>query len=314
MPGAGLHLLYDPAFDDPLDLNAEGRNPRNTAFIPWTTSAGEVKQFFPRVIELDCTKVAAYLLESDAALDDPLLEASITLAHAQTHGLSEPDTESDPSAGRSVCGWLVSLDSCNTIAQRFASSMRRRDPFVGHDYFLRMHDPRVQTQLWPGWTDEQKAGLLGMQLIWITQDSIGHLTVLRAPQLLLPEGEEGRLTQRALTSGFRPAPEQWAKTHRVALVNRLIELWRERIDQPLPRHATDELHRHVERGEAYGLDGADLQLYVMTALELHAGFDQDQHFRQAVAEATQEPGTLADLMQALPGEFWEQYTRQTDRP
>ncbi len=114
-PSAGIFLLYSPGADDPLGLRdpapladadrAAGQAPpakphtRTVARIPWGRMPAAYQS---RIIELDCRKVAAYLLESHPGLDDPLLEESFTLAGSYLNGQSADGIRrtSRPPSGR----------------------------------------------------------------------------------------------------------------------------------------------------------------------------------------------------------------------
>ncbi|WP_254775699.1 hypothetical protein [Ralstonia sp. NFACC01] len=94
------------------------------------------------------------------------------------------------------------------------------------------------------------------------------------------------------------------------MVNRFLELWRERLHEAgktLPEDAIDVLHRHAAQASAHGLDGRDAQTYVLLAVELKTGFEQDPSWRAAIGAAINAPGTLEDHMNAVPAPFWERY-------
>lgn len=299
-PGSNLYLMYAPGYKDPLGL-AKGDEPpkRVTALVPWAQGAGFDRPHFPRVIEFDCRRVAAYLLETDPALDDPLLEESITRArHDLAAAAPEPDGEEG--AGRSLCGWLASPDSADTIARRFANASRRMDMSHGQRYWLRWHDPRTMALLWPQMTAEQRTALLGEQLTWLAFDAAGHLVEFSSP----PANGSDALADKPQLSVTRP---QWAAVHHVGLVNHLVETWREQRGEPLPREATEAVHREIMRAEAWGMDGRDVQVFVLMALELRHGFEKDADLQRAVKGAARNPGTMADRIDELPPEFWERY-------
>ena len=310
-PQAKVFLFYAPGYDDPLRLAAsDAPARRETALVRWAAGAGYDKEHFPRVIEFDCRRVAAYLLENDAALDDPLLEDTITRAHADLHAPA-PEPESDEGTGRAICGWLVSPDDAGTIARRFSNSSQRTDPTDRARRWLRWHDPRTMAVLWPAMSNDQKAALLGEQLVWLAVDAAGHLVQFEAPlpdpASQMPEDPWERFLAQPSMNVTKP---QWETMHRVGLVNHLVDAWRERESEPLPHTATETIHRLVEQADGWGLDGRDLQTYVMTALDLRGDFQHEPSLVSALREAVQCPGTLGDHLAELPHEFWERYGRR----
>ena len=285
-----LYLLYAPGYADPLGL-AQGNDAprRETTLLRWAHDAGYAKPQFPRVIELDCRRVAAHLLATDPAFDDPLLEESIALAHG---GLAEEE-------GAGLCGWLVSPDSASTIASRFAGASQRWD--TGQRYWLRWHDPRMMALLWPQMTAEQKFSLLGEQLSWLALDAAGHLVEFSSPSTAGNADTDANLTQLTVT---RP---QWTAIHHLGLVNHLVDAWREQRAEVLPPNACAAVQREIVRAQAWGLDGRDLQVFVLMALELRGSFSEDLTLQRVVQEAARNPGVLADLIAELPSEFWQRY-------
>jgi hypothetical protein len=302
-PDSRLYLLYAPGYDDPLGLAKSSEPPkRETALVPWAEGAGYDKPQYPRVVEFDCRRVAAYLLETDPAIDDPLLEDTITLAHRDLSS-SSPEPDGEEGTGRSLCGWLVSPDSAHTIARRFASASQRLDPTDSRRYWLRWHDPRMMALLWPGLTAVQKTTLLGDQLTWLAFDAAGHLVEFSSRTDLANHPSPNASSHLGMTK------PQWGAAHHLGLVNHLVEAWRDQRDEPLPRDATQAVHRAVVRAEDWGLNGRDLQVFVLTTLALCPGFETDAALRAAVHGAARNPGTLADRIDELPPEFWERYGR-----
>ena len=290
-PDGGLYLLYVPGLEDPLQLrNGHAR----VQAIARDVLQGDVDDaFLPHVIALDCRKVAAYLLETDAALDDPLLEASIALAAKGLDGSDE--------GAYAVCGWLAGPESASAIARRLGQAAHQFDAARNRRVHLRWHDPRVLSHLWQQLSAAQRTALLGAELAWVAVDAVGRVTVFDA------QADETVAAQR------KPAPPdaaQWTRLHHVGMVNRLLDVWRVRLHeagQTLPEDAIDILHRYAAQASAHGLDGRDAQTYVLLAVELKTGFEQDPHWRDAIHAATDAPGTLEDHANALPATFWERY-------
>lgn len=300
-PGSRLHLLYAPGHDDPLGLARSSESPmRDTALVPWVEGAGDGKPQYLRIVEFDCRRVAAYLLETDPAFDDPLLEDTITRAH-HTLSATASGSAGDRGVGQHLCGWLISPDSAGTIARRFATASQQVDPVERRRSWLRWHDPRTMALLWPGMTEVQKIALLGEQLAWLAFDGAGHLVEFSSPAAVL-----GRTPQPA-SSSLNMTKQQWIAAHHVGLVNHIVDAWRSQHDTPMPRDAAAVVQGAVLSAEAWGLDGRDLQVFVMTAVALHRGFETDPALHVAVQGAAHEPGTLGDRFDALPPHFWARY-------
>ncbi|MCM5682175.1 DUF4123 domain-containing protein [Schlegelella sp. S2-27] len=303
-----IFLFYAPGYDDPLGLAQPGTPPRRgTALVRWAAGAGYGEAHYPRVFELDCRRVAAYLLETDPALDDPLLEDTITRSHADLHAPA-PEPDLNEGTGRAICGWLVSPDDAATIARRFTTCSQRTDPSDRQRRWLRWHDPRTMTVLWASMGHDQKTALLGNQLLWLAVDAAGHLVQFEAPAPDAAAPQPADPVERLLAQpALHVTPPQWASMHHVGLVNHLVEAWREREAEPLPRNATEKVHHLVVQADAWGLDGRDLQTFVLIALGLHGIFQQDPALVTAVRHAGLNPGTLSDHIAELPEEFWERY-------
>lgn len=292
-PDGHLHLLYVPGVEDPLQLRAGHARVHASARDVLQADAGADEAFLPHVVTFDCLKVAAYLLETDPALDDPLLESSIALAY---EGLVGKDDRA-----HAVCGWLASPDDASTIARRLGQATHRFDSGTRRTVRVRWHDPRVLSHLWPQLPALQRTALLGPQLAWVAVDAMSRVTVFDA---------EASETVAAARVPAQSDTTQRTRLGHVGLVNRLLELWRQQLHdagQTLPDDAIDVLHRYAAHASAQGLDGRDAQTYVLLAVRLKAGFEEDPHWRDAIHAATEAPGTLEDHANALPAAFWERY-------
>lgn len=290
-PDGNLHLLYVPGTEDPLQLLAGHARVQAISRDLLHVDADEA--FLPHVVTLDCRQVAAYLLETDPALDDPLLEASIALA---AEGIIGNDGRA-----HAVCGWLASPDDASTIARRLGQAAHRFDSGARRTVWVRWHDPRVLSHLWPQLPALQRTALLGAQLAWVAVDAMSRVTVFDA------EASETVATARMFPQSDTT---DWTRLRHVGMVNRLLELWRERLQeagQTLPEDAIDVLHKHTAQASAHDLDGRDAQTYVLLAVGLKAGFEQDPHWHDAIHAASDAPGTLEDHANALPATFWERY-------
>lgn len=298
-PQSRLFVLYAPGYDDPLELAKQEPAKRDTALVAWGKDLGYKQEHYPRVIELDCRRVAAYLLENDAAFDDPLLEDTITRTYEELSA-SAADPEGDEGSARAICGWLVSPESAQDIARRFVQASQRTEPGTLRRYWLRWHDPRMMALLWPTLNAAQRTALLGPQVVWVALEAAGHLVQFDASQDIPSEAQPAALSMQE---------PQWDRAGRLGLINQLVEAWRERAGQPLPRNATELLHRHVEQAERWGLNGRDLMAFVFAAVELQDGFELDPRMLSVVSETLLAPGTFRDHFDELPPDFWEKYER-----
>lgn len=298
-PQSRLFLLYAPGYDDSLELAKQEPPKRDTALVAWGRDLGYKREHYPRVIELDCRRVAAYLLETDPAFDDPLLEETITRTHEE---LSAPAAapEGNEGSARAICGWLVSPEPAHDIARRFAQASQPTEPGTLRRHWLRWHDPRMMALLWPTLNSAQRVALLGRQMVWVALEANGHLVCFDASQDASNEEEPASLAMQE---------PQWDRARRLGLINQLVEAWRERAGQPLPRHATELLHRHAEQAERWGLNGRDLLAFVFEAVELRDGFECDPRMLSVVHETLLAPGTFRDHFNELPPDFWEKYER-----
>ena len=290
-PDGNLHLLYVPGTEDPLQLLAGHARVQAISRDLLHVDADEA--FLPHVVTLDCRQVAAYLLETDPALDDPLLEASIALAAEGIIG--------NEGRAHAVCGWLASPDDASTIARRLGQAAHRFDSGACRTVRVRWHDPRVLSHLWPQLPALQRTALLGAQLAWVAVGAMSRVTVFEA------EASESVAPARM---PVQSNTTQWTRLRHVGMVNRLLELWRERLHEAgrtLPEDAIDVLHRHAAQASTQGLDGRDAQTYVLLAVGLKTGFEQDPYWRDVIHAATDAPGTLEDHANALPATFWERY-------
>lgn len=296
---ARLFVLYAPGHDDPLELAKQEPPKRDTALVAWGKVLGYKQEHYPRVIELDCRRVAAHLLENDAAFDDPLLEETITRTYEE---LSAPaaDPEGDEGSARAFCGWLVSPESAQDIARRFVQASQRTEPGALRRYGFRWHDPRMMALLWPTLDAAQRTALLGPQVVWVALEAAGHLVQFDASQAMPSEAQPVALSMQQA---------QRDRASRLGLINQLVEAWRERAGQPLPRNATERLHRHVEQAERWGLNGRDLMAFVFAAVELQDGFEGDPRMLAVVRQTLLAPGTFGDHFDELPPDFWEKFER-----
>lgn len=291
-PDSRLHLLYAPDFDDPLQWISDTR--RDTAMVRWERS-GYTSETYPRVIEMDCRKVAPYLLETDPSLDDPWLEASITHAYRYTH--SQGDTDEGDS-DRALCGWIVSPDSPKVIAQQLLRVSRLFDANRNMPIGSHWHDPRVIALLWRTFSAEQQGALLGARIRWIGIDGAGRLV----------DFYSAHASQQA-SGPLKLSSQQRQQLERSAVIHEHLRHWHRQCvsdGTPLPHDALETMCRLVMTARTYHLDGYDLQVFVRLATQLPPGAERAPALQAAAGEAAESPGTLFDRIKSLPAGFWQQ--------
>ena len=304
---ANLHLLYIPELSDPLELVEDSR--RISALLrPASHSplSGIESERLPRLITFDCKRVAAYLFESDVALDDPLFEASITQAHAEwcLNQRVDAELENDDRvfADVTIGGWLLSNDSAETIAKRIQDySTLHADGAQRH--WVRWYNPVYLSALWPTLHPEQRYALLG-NTTWITFDATGQLQ--RYAASALSEQKTG-----VSTYGLRRIDLVQAETLKnVPLVHDLLQAWQTLCaeqDRSLPPSAEQDLHLHVLAAQRYRLDAESVAIYVMTAVQLKPGATEDAEWVQLMRHSANNGLLLRDMLEELPDRFWEQW-------
>ncbi|MFJ1300611.1 hypothetical protein ACILG0_11630 [Pseudomonadota bacterium AL_CKDN230030165-1A_HGKHYDSX7] len=282
-PEFRLLCMYDPTLADPVGWADDARR----AAVPLRHAAAAGSPA-PRLIEFDCRKVAAYLLETDAALDDPAFEATVTQAYAYVQAGAQvlPD---DP--GRAFCGWLHTGLRPRELAERNARASGEIALYGGGRW--RLHDPRALSHVWHALSVAQREAVLGVGTVWFAID---------------PEGRP-----RTMTAGVETTPTKpialWNLTdpqrelgRNAGLVNRLLSTWRQ-ARAVLPSDAAHRLHRRLAHPFAARLDGVDRARFVLATVELQDSFSADARWVAAFARY-EGPGTLGDALAALPAEAY----------
>ncbi len=297
-PGAHLHLVYSPELTDPLQLLEDSR--RETALIrPANLDKDWNDANFPRLVTLDCRRVAAFMLETDPARDDPLFESSISHAHAEVCLGELADTgiiNDNPGPSTSaVCGWIASGQSAAELARRMARHSYPLRP-GGYHHWLRWHNPIYLSALWSALSPAQQRALLG-DALWIAHDPIGELRTYQAnPRDTMP-GE--------VEVTFRPADEQWARYDAAPVVGELACNWRANTDgKPLPPDAIERLHRHLADARRLGLRREDRRLYAATLAQLPAGAERVPEWLALLEQVARDETKLRDGLGKLPEHFW----------
>lgn len=308
MPGSVVHLLYAPESTDPLGLLTDER--RDSAAIPAVKGAFGLPNDLVRVVTLDCRRVASYLLETDPALDDPLFEASVTLAYKEmiTWADGSTDVASDGSAVRtaSVYGWIVTLESARQCVAR-AANIARPNGHNGELHPMRWYEPEVLASLWPSFDETQKTSLLG-DATWFMCGVPPALRRYKAPARSVSAAP----TQE-ITSGVQLLrPEQWQLIFNSMVVSALAGKWHALCaanDWRFPDDAIQQLHRHVQAAQTYGFDADDLAIYVLTAVQLAPDAMLSDEARALLTSSSHAGIPLRDALEDLPDSFWERYGR-----
>ena len=308
-PNANVHLLYSSELADPLGLAKEKR--REQALIRPPSRWQMDEATWPRVVTLDCRRVASYLLETSTAFDDPLFEDSITRAHAEAFEGALPDpallNSTQDATRHAVCGWIVSSESADTIAGRFSVHGRKQDPHK-REHWLRWHDPRLIPHLWPTFSDAQRHLLLGERAVWFAPDARRGMRAYAGA----PGQPEPSTPEEALAAPYVPFPsaEQWNRLTQVVPANHLLNQWAaqlEREGRDLPADALERIHRQLDEARRHGLDAEDMVFYAMLSLQLAPAATRDPMFERAVVRCKQAGVAVRDALADLPDEFWLRY-------
>lgn len=314
-PARYVHLLYTPELGDTLQLIGDSR--REAGIVQSASYANKrasAEEKSARLITLDCRRVAAYLLESDAALDDPLLEASITQACEELCLASrDPEVSNDDEtiSGYSIGGWLVSEENANRLASRLRLFSRQDGMLV------RWTNPMYIDAIWPTMKAEQRFAMLG-ETTWIAFDGDG---VLHAYNAGTP-GEMQSLRQQAdtaalrkveppLTYALRLDEEQNRLIRNIPLVRDLLDRWHEMYknqDKIVPADAQNILHKHISVAQDAGLDPESVAIYCMTIVQLHPDASGDSEWTALIQRAANFGLPLRDLLDTLPDTFWNRYS------
>ena len=305
--GSSIHLLYVPGDKGPLRAFAD--DARAVALFGQATRRNDPskKDRVPVLLTMGGGSRRMFDRSSHdiPALDDPLLEESIALAHAELarREQSTPiavDIDSDEHAQCCVCGWVVAPEDARSTAARLGESMvaihemHPRHGLRSARPRSRWFDPLHLSSLWHVLSAAQRRRLLG-DAVWILPDRGGSPAGLRAEPALPP-----------LIA--RPADaEQARRIRNVALVCDLALAWAGMLEQqgaPMPRDAEETLHGHVADAQRLGLDADSVVIYALTAVQLRAGAVEDPAWRRVTARAAENHELLRDLLATLPPTFW----------
>lgn len=300
-PRSYIHLVYAPELADPLELLGDSK--REAALIrPATLNVtGWPKDACPRLITLDCRRVAAYMLDTDVGLDDPLMESSISQSYAETllgQRVNILQTNDEPGqVERTVCGWIVSTETAAQISVRISTSSSGMDIHRRRSW-VRWYNPDYLEVLWPTLTATQKQNLLG-QGVWIAHDGNGRLKTYASEH----EAALGPLPPSAV----RLDTMQWLQLENVPLVQQLLQQWKNLCHdtaRPLQPDAQEQLHQWVHCARQIGLDGEDIAVYAITAMQMPSGFAEDAELIAAVKNAVQQGDKLSQSLPALLDRYW----------
>ena len=310
--GAGpyLHLLYTPELHDPLDLTGDTRRLSAIIYPPMRLQAAAVRrEKAPRLITLDCSRVAPYLLETDPALDDPAFEASITQSHAEICSGQIRDklvqNDEDVLSEFSVAGWFVSKEDAATLALRLNSFSIQRRSWVPWTHAACVH------ALWPTMNDAQRGALLGAST-WLALNLQGRLCRYVAPVEQVV-GDAGSFSRTQWSGGADNAAfdaRQVRIARNVQLVNDLMLSFYSMCQsegRPLPGNTEQLLHAHVLAAQDHGLDADSVAMYVMTIVQLKKGADDDAEWKTTMRGAADQGFALRDRLALLSDRFWERY-------
>lgn len=305
-PDAQLHLVYLPELSDPLTLAADER--RAFALIqPPASSLAIRPDQGARLITLDCTKVAAYLLETHPALDDPVLESSITQVWQESAGRAAHDralhNDEPDLSNLAIGGWIVSNECASVIAQRF----RHAAPYYrasGHTYWVRWFCPDHLHTLWPTLTEPQRVALLG-NATWVGIDPFGQIKVYRADY-----SAELASTPSNANKTRQLSRDQILAVEEVPAVRDVVERWRDQAQlegSALPPDAVIRVQSLIREAKDLGIRGAGLTTYALQALPLQDQARRDPDWLAAIRDLLVEGLPLTELHERLQPQFWQSW-------
>jgi hypothetical protein len=306
-PDSHVHLLYAPELADPLELANDER--RDTAMLRHPLEAPEgLQESQPRIVSLDCRRVASYFLETDPGIDDPLLESSITQAHAECflgeHAQRVLTNDLPGLSEGTVCGWIISRETASALAARINACSNQFDAQHGRRW-IRWHDPACITGLWPGLSDDQRRALLG-DGVWLALDVAGRV------QRFAADPSAGAPAQH----GMRRLDISQSKiADNLLVVADLARKWQSLCaadGKSLPPHADAQLHHHVQAAQAHRLDAEDLAAYVLLAVQLHEGATESPELLHVLRQARERGIKLRDVIAKLPDRYWQRHLHSTN--
>jgi hypothetical protein len=305
-PAAQIHLIYTPELQDPLNLVGDTR--RDVAFIHAPTRLKVIapdREKAPRVVPLDCRRVAACLLEGDPGLDDPEFEHSIKQSHIeicldQPHDAELSNDEREFSE-YAIGGWLIGTESAKTLSVRLRNFSNQQRSWI------RWTNPSVLSALWPTMTHEQRFTLLG-DATWLAFDITGTLRHYAGNGGVATASADQAAAPRPFIPGLDQQQIQMLKN--VPLVRDLIRSWKamlEEQEKKLPANAEQLLHVHVRRAQQVGLAAESVAICTMVAVQLKPGATDDAEWIKLVRHAAADGLDLRDLLDTLSDVFWDRY-------
>lgn len=297
-PAMHVHLLYTPELHDPLGLTGDTR--RVSAIIAPAARLKEIAaqpDKAPRLLTLDCRRVAQYLLETDPALDDPAFEASITQCQAEICAAQTPDKLVRNDEGElsefSIAGWFVSSEDATALAARLKAFARQHREWVSWTH------PAFVHALWPTMSAAQRVAMLG-GATWIALSLDGKLCQYAAPAQ----------TTHAVAPSTSLDARQLRMVHNVQLVRDLMAGWQSMCKaegRQLPETAEQLLHEHVRTAQDHRLDSDAVAMFAMTVVQFKDGATADAEWRAMMRAIADDGSALRDRLAALSDEFWERY-------
>ncbi|MES2320384.1 MAG: hypothetical protein V4631_23145 [Pseudomonadota bacterium] len=300
--GMHLYLLYTPELHDPLGL--VGDTLRASAVIRPGAALKVVAaqpDRSPRLLTLDCRRVASYLLENDPALDDPAFEASITQCHDEICGAQTRDklvlNDEGELSEFSVAGWLVSSEDAAALAARLKGFSFQNRGWVSWTH------PAFVHALWPTMSASQRAAMLG-GATWLALSLDGQLCRYAAG------AGHSRPDSPAVAVDTALDARQARMVRNVKLVRELLPGWKAICTtqgRRLPANAEQLLHAHVIGAQDHGLDSDSVAMFVMTIVQLNDGASADAEWKSMMRAVADHGYALRDRLADLSYDFWDRY-------
>ncbi|HVK93880.1 MAG TPA: DUF4123 domain-containing protein [Noviherbaspirillum sp.] len=178
-PVTPILVLVDPMLGEPLpDSGATpyGADTQSQREALWQRPVRRVE--LPKNVPLPAHK-HPYLIELQG-ISDPLLEETLTLAHAERIAALTDGLDGEGAAAHRIGGWLQSSMHLPQLARTLSLLLQVNTEATTRATYLRLADRRVLALLRHVAGDNRVAGQFGRLQRWIYLDMQGHLTTLQS--------------------------------------------------------------------------------------------------------------------------------------
>ncbi|NUT61583.1 hypothetical protein HNO82_10695 [Herbaspirillum sp. C9C3] len=300
---ARLYLLYAPELNDPLSLAEADAHlplliqPAFTAAQRWALNK------LPRPIQLVGLPGGQGTGETDNPIDDPLLEAGITQSYAETvlgQRVNVLHANDDPGqAERAVCAWIITPDEPAKLCRRINAASVGVSKY-GQRRWIAWYIATCLQTLWPMLAPDQRLALAG-EATWLFHDDLSQLQSIAGVEA----GEGASIAPQP--QGFHLDDVQWQRLDHLPIVQRLLAQWHDLcLDTAMEFgvHPLQRLSAQVSRARQFGLDGENLSLCVLIAMQMPPEFTESPEFGALLSDAARHGDSLAQRLGELPLRCW----------